>query len=264
MILPKVSVILATRNGAQHLGEAIASVLGQKFRDFEIVVIDDASADLEVEKIIKSFMDGRIRYHKNEKNLGYTAASNVGLDLARGEYVARIDDDDVWLNENKLSEQVEFLDAHPDYVVVGTNAVIVARTDERELERTDFPTDDAEIRKIILNFNPLVHCSVLFRREAVLQAGGYDAVNFPFVQDYDLWLRLAGCGKIANLPEIMVKRRARTLREEKGRQKIYKEWLCIKATWRYRKLYPGFWKATAGRILRILRGVLWYAASRRF
>lgn len=201
-----VSIILPTYNGSQRIEMAIKSVLDQKYSNWELLVLDDGSIDntaLIVDNFVKQ--DNRIRYIKNEVNLGIQKTLNKGLREAKGEYIARIDDDDVWSDENKLLEQVSFLEKNKEYVLVGTGVVIVDENDN-ELFRYLLPEKDVEIRKKILGKNCFIHSSVLFKKANVLNMGGYDeSLNTRHVEDYDLWLRLGLLGKFANLPTYAVR-----------------------------------------------------------
>ena len=197
----KVSIILPTYNGSRFIQRSIESILLQSFADFELLVIDDGSTDSTAEIIQEATRsDSRIVYLKNEKNLGIQKTLNKGLRAAKNEYIARIDDDDLWVDEDKLKKQVEFLDTHPDYVLVGTG-VIIQNEEGAELFSFLNPQTDEEIRKKILGKNCFTHSSVMFRKSAAIKFGGYDeSQETRHIEDYDLWLKLGTIGKIANLP----------------------------------------------------------------
>jgi glycosyltransferase involved in cell wall biosynthesis len=153
MELPIVSILLPTYNGAHFIAEAIASVQAQSHTSWELIVINDCSTD-DTEQIVMDIQkkDERIVYVKNEENSGIQKSLNRGLQVAKGAYIARIDDDDGWSDREKMKRQVTFLDEHKDYVLVGTGAVIV---DEHKKELTKYlmPQHDADIRKKILSKN---------------------------------------------------------------------------------------------------------------
>jgi glycosyltransferase involved in cell wall biosynthesis len=198
---PRVSIILPTWNRAVALGGAIESVVAQSFREWELLVLDDGSTDATPD-IVRAWetRDPRVHYIRNETNLGIQKTLNRGLQLARGRYGARIDDDDAWSDREKLARQVEFLDAHPDHVLVGTGVVVV---DEHgaPLTRYLLPETDSAIRGRLLMKNCFVHSTVLFRTGAVRSLGGYsEEQRHRHVEDYELWLRLGAIGKLANLP----------------------------------------------------------------
>ena len=201
MDIPKVSISLPTHNGARWIKDSIESVLSQSYANFELIVINDASTD-DIEVVVESFVhrDARVVYVANETNLGIQKTLNKGLRLARGEYIARIDDDDVWAEKDKLERQIDFLDTHLDYVLVGTGTIVV-NEDGVELFRFLSPVTDEDVKNKILFKNCFTHSSVMFRKEEVLSCGGYREDEIArHVEDYELWLRLGVIGKLGNLP----------------------------------------------------------------
>jgi hypothetical protein len=197
---PRVSVVMPVFNAASFLAEAVESVLGQTLHDLELVVVDDGSADGSRE-ILERYArtDQRVKVVAHETNLGASAAMNQGAQLARAPYVAIAHADDVALPV-RLSRQVEFLDAHPSVAVVG-GAVIVIDEAGRRGPIMQFPTNARVIRQTLLRHNCLAHPTVMLRREALGDVGGY---RFDYVEDYDLWLRLSERFDIANLPEPLI------------------------------------------------------------
>lgn len=198
---PRVSIIMPTYNGSKWIKRAIDSIKAQSYKDWELLVVDDGSIDntgLIVESFVKD--DDRIRYIKNDQNMGIQKTLNRGLGEALGIYIARLDDDDIWCDTEKLAKQVEFLDKSPDYILVGTGVVMMSESGS-ELFRYLLPEKDEDIKNRILGKNCFVHSSVVFRKDLILQVGGYgegeDALHF---EDYDLWLRIGNMGKFYNLP----------------------------------------------------------------
>ena len=203
---PKVSVLLPTYNGARFITKAIESVLKQSFNDFELIVINDGSSDY-TPKIVEEFVhkDSRVVFAKNGENLGIQKTLNKGLGLAKGEYIARVDDDDEWVDRNKLSEQVAFLNENPEHVLVGTGVIMVDEN-RNELFRFLQPTQDKLIRSRILFKSCFTHSSVLFRKESIMNFGGYsEDEKHRHVEDYYLWLQLGNVGKLYNLPTYGIK-----------------------------------------------------------
>ena len=131
--MKKVSVIITTYKRPDYLRQAIESVLKQTFKDFELIIVDDDPESQNLEKVILSYRDPRIIYIKNEENLGGAKSLNVGLKVANGDYIAILDDDDVWLSEDKMEKQVKFLDENPDYIIVGTSSIEVDHESETEV-----------------------------------------------------------------------------------------------------------------------------------
>jgi len=195
----KVSVLLPTYNGSRFIARAIQSVLDQSYDDYEFLIINDGSLD-HTGEIVPEFAarDDRIRYFRRDTNQGLEATLNQGLSLATGKYLARIDDDDYWLDANKLKMQVEFLDAHPGHALVGTGCVIMDENG-KELSRYFPPETDQQIREVILRSNVFYHSTVMAPRDLVIRLGGYDT-SYYAAGDYDLWLKLGTRGQLANLP----------------------------------------------------------------
>jgi glycosyltransferase involved in cell wall biosynthesis len=206
--LPRVTVLLAVYNGEPHLGDAIRSVLSQTYREFQLLIVDDASTDASP-ATIASFEDPRIRVIRNDVNLGLTRSLNRGLALIDSEYVARLDADDLAFPE-RLEKQVAFLDAHPDVAVVGSQGIpIDARG--RRLRRVEQwhrewqrPRDGAAFEWYRMFDTPFIHSSVMFRRSIICeQLGGYDQ-TILLGQDEELWLRVAKVARMVNLDERLV------------------------------------------------------------
>jgi glycosyltransferase involved in cell wall biosynthesis len=189
---PKVTVLLAVRDGEPYVQAAVASILEQTFTDFEFLVVDDASSDRTAE-IVESFADPRIRLLRNHRNVGQVPSLNRGLREARGEYVARIDADDISL-PRRLERQTALLDAQPSVGLVGAWMNVV---DERgrSVTRLDARIDD-KVRFVFetLTMHVLIaHPAAAYRRKPVLELGGYDERTGP-AEDKDLWRRLLLAG----------------------------------------------------------------------
>ena len=196
---PKVSVLMTVYNGEKFLRESIESILCQTFDDFEFIIIDDGSTDASP-NIMASFSDPRLVFVQQE-NIGQTKSLNKGLHLARGEYVARQDADDISLPD-RFEKQAAYLDAHPEVVVVGGSVI---RVDEQgnALRRLVFPQTHRKVRKRLRQgINPLVHTTVMFRRREIVSLGGYNE-HFPVIQDCELWFRVSECFRLANLPDVL-------------------------------------------------------------
>ncbi len=194
---PRISVVMSVYNGAAHLEEAIKSILEQTYANFEFIIVNDGSTDASGE-ILQKIDDCRIRVITNPSNLGLTKSLNIGSNAARGEYIARMDADDLSL-PHRLERQLEFLEKNPDYALVGSSYYQI---DEHGRIRSliEVLTGDADLRAGLRQQNWFGHGSVMLRREALRQAGGYDE-EFAYAQDYDLWLRLSEQFKLANLAE---------------------------------------------------------------
>ncbi|SAK73388.1 glycosyl transferase family 2 [Caballeronia catudaia] len=200
--MPKISVVVPTFNAQKHLVETLQSLLHQD-ADFEILVLDDASTDSTLD-LARSLNDPRIRIFPLEHNQGRPANANRGFDLCRGEYIARIDHDDI-AEPGRLSKQAAFLDAHPDITVVGTQ---IRHFDEDDT-LSDFPLDDATIKaRFVVACAYIANPSTMFRREFIQRHGiRYDS-NLDIVDDLGFWFdcMLRGA-RFANLAEALTRYR---------------------------------------------------------
>jgi glycosyltransferase involved in cell wall biosynthesis len=186
-------------NGGAYLKEAVSSILGQTFGDFEFVIVDDGSTDGSL-RTIESFSDKRIRIVAQE-HAGLVRSLNRALHIARGPYVARMDADDVALPD-RIARQVAFLERNADVAVVSSNAQLIDSNGCGLGKSTAFHRYNRAIRKALMKLiNPIIHSTVMFRREVVLGLGGYDEF-FAKSQDYDLWLRVSDRHRIVCLPEV--------------------------------------------------------------
>jgi glycosyltransferase involved in cell wall biosynthesis len=203
MPTPRVSVLMAVRDGAVYLDEAIRSVLDQTFTDFECIVVDDGSKD-GTDEILQRYQrhDTRIRLSWSGGN-GLSHALNHGLTLATGTYVARMDADDVSL-AGRLAAQVRLMEERPEVGVCGT-WIETFGMGRSTVYRN--PADDATIRCALLFESVLAHPSVMIRRELFASAGlSYDAAMLH-AEDYDLWVRAAQYASLANVPEVLLRYR---------------------------------------------------------
>jgi glycosyltransferase involved in cell wall biosynthesis len=186
---PAVSIIIPTYNRSRLLTRAISSVLKQTYRDFELVIVDDASTD-DTEKVVKSFNDKRIRYFRHDKNRGEAAARNTGIKVAAGDYIAYQDSDDEWLPE-KLNKQVNlFATASPETGVVYTG---FWKTENHK--RTYIPFSwvrqkNGDIHKELLKGNFIGSPVALIKKECFNKAGLFDE-NLRNLVDWDMWLRIS-------------------------------------------------------------------------
>lgn len=198
---PVVTVLLPVYNCERFLAEAIHSILDQTFTNFEFLIIDDGSTDQSAQ-VITAFKDERIRLLQQE-NSGLAATLNRGISLARGRYIARQDQDDVSYPD-RLARQVDFMQANPDCVLLGTWAQIIEV--DRAVNRFHrHPVSGDELRYLMYFNNPFVHSSVMLRKTALDQVGGYttDPDRQP-PEDFELWSRLSRAGQIANIGEVLL------------------------------------------------------------
>jgi hypothetical protein len=194
---------MSVYNGGSFLLPAAHSILNQSFRDFEFIILDDGSTDgsgARLDQIQQE--DKRVRV-VHQENLGLIHALNRGCGLARGRYIARMDADDIAL-PGRLMLQAKHMESHPTDVLLGT-AVEFINSHGHRLLAAPRPQEDQEIRAALYDGSPFWHPTVLFRKNSFLTAGGYR--NVPYAEDYDLWLRMAERGSLANLPELLLQYR---------------------------------------------------------
>lgn len=199
---PKISVIMSVYNGERYLREAIESILNQTFTDFEFIIVNDGSTDSSLE-IIQSYDDERIKIINNEKNIGLTKSLNKALKVARGEYIARQDADDISL-PNRFEEQIKYLERHPEVALLGTN---IYKIDENGKIIGKYIVLAKPSIKDLFNGNQFNHGSVMFKKEVIDELGGYNEL-FKYAQDYELWLRIAKHYNIRNVTQILYKLRS--------------------------------------------------------
>ena len=198
---PQVTVLMTVYNGLPYLGEAIDGILAQTSKGFEFLIIDDASTDGSRDLIL-SYRDPRIRLIENDSNLGQARSLNRGLRLARGEYIARMDQDDVAL-PRRLEKQMLYMAQHPQVVLLGTWCQFINEM-ENQIGRFHPPTTYQAILDYFATLNPFAHSSVLFRRVPIQEIGGYQA-DFLDAADFALWFQLTCQYQVANLPEELVR-----------------------------------------------------------
>lgn len=200
--MPKISVIMPAYNAEKYIAEAIDSILGQTFSDFELIILNDFSADA-TEELILSYRDPRIVYLKNEQNLGVAATLNRGLALAKGAYIARMDADDIALPE-RFARQTELLDGTPDIAAVGCAIALFDETGVIDVRR--FSTDPAQMNVDLFFSCGLAHPSVMMRKSVIDALGGYDPA-FEGLEDYELWCRVSKNHGVTTLPEVLFRYR---------------------------------------------------------
>lgn len=190
----KVSVLMPVYNAEKYLAEAINSIISQTFRDWELLIINDGSTDSSL-SIINGFSDSRVRVINNESNIGLIKTLNKGIGLCNGQYIARMDADDISM-PNRLALQVNFLDGNEDYILCGTNADVID-SDGKITGKIVNPSKSTFLQISLLFTNPFIHPSMMIRRN-ILTVNFFDE-NAIHVEDYELWTRLASQGQIANL-----------------------------------------------------------------
>jgi glycosyltransferase involved in cell wall biosynthesis len=237
--VPRVSVIMTVKDGMPFVREAIDGILGQTFTDFEFIIINDGSVD-GTPQLLEMVQDVRARI-VHQDNWGIRASLNTAVRMSRGEYLARMDADDVSEPE-RLERQVEYLDADPCCVAVGTDAWLID-TDGTPIVATRRPQDhESIVLGLKAGSSSLIHGSVMMRRAAVVSVGMYP--DLP-MEDWGLWVLLSACGRLSCLSETLYRYRIRpqaltsvTREAERCRQAVIRDVLTngFEATKRQRQL----------------------------
>lgn len=195
---PLVSILMPVYKTASYLREAVDSMLAQTFTDFELIVLNDCSPD-NAEAILDTYDDPRIVRYKGEKNVGLSNVLNVGLEMARGKYVARMDSDDISLPE-RLQIQVDFLESHPDIDLVSVGMKLFGAKEETWVRERD----PEKVKINALFHSPVLHASSMWRRDSFEKFGLRFRQEMVPSEDYDLWTRALLKGlKLVNLPEVL-------------------------------------------------------------
>jgi len=198
--MPKVSILMSVHNNILTLQETLDSIFLQSFEDWELIIVNDFSTDGS-DKILntaKSSYDC-ITIINNTQNIGLTRSLNKGLFQCSGQYIARIDADDLW-GKDKLIKQVEFIDKNNDYGLVGTKSSVISGDGGfLEYRRLDLESN-SQLKNAMPRFNPFEHSSVVFDRKLVQLLGGYNE-GYEYSQDYHLWATLMIHCKFYKIPE---------------------------------------------------------------
>lgn len=204
--VPAISVITPVYNNALYMREAFDSILNQTFRDFEYIVINDGSTDNSLDILAEyAKKDPRIRV-ASHGNKGYIAALNEGLEVARAEFIARMDADDVAMPD-RFEKQIAHLRANPDCVVVGGRVLLIDSDGAPLREMCDeFAHEDIDAAHLAGRGGAIIHPAMMARRSAIVKIGRYSAA-YPWAEDLDFFLRLAEVGRVANLRDIVLRYR---------------------------------------------------------
>lgn len=195
--MPKVSVLMPVYKTREvYLREAIESILNQSFGDFEFLILDDCPEDSR-EEIVRSYSDSRIKYLKNERNLGISGSRNKLLDLAEGEYLAIFDHDDI-SRPDRLRKEADYLDAHPE---VGVVSSWICRFPWKKVFHN--PVDDHDIKVSLTEHCIVAHSASMIRKSVLAENNIRYEKQFTPAEDYGMWYRLMAVTKFHNLPEVL-------------------------------------------------------------
>lgn len=207
---PLISIVMSTYNESEkELKEAIESMLNQTYNNFEYIIILDNPENKEHIQIINDYClkDKRIKFIINEKNIGLALTLNKGIKYSNGQYIARMDADDISMN-NRLEKQLNYMEENKQIDILSTNKIDINSNNEVINVASSLPTEDTKIKKILEITSIIAHSGAFFRKESIEKIGCYR--NFPASQDYDLWLRASYFGlKFAIIDEPLIKYRIR-------------------------------------------------------
>lgn len=227
--MPKVSVLMPVYNtNSEHLKDSIESILGQTYKDFEFLILNDCSTDENVEKTILSYSDARIVYIKNEKNLGISLSRNKLLKISKGEYLAVMDHDDISLAQ-RLEKQVNFLDENPAVGVVGSWSQTIPTN---KINKYSMNSD--KIKEELLFQCAILHPSSMIRKQVLLDNNLEYENQYSPAEDYALWCRLVSKTGFANIGEVLFKYRVHSSNTSKTQSKKmedakFKIWSFVKS-----------------------------------
>ena len=206
MSQPRISVVMPVWNGEKYLAAAVDGILNQTFRDFEFIIVDDGSTD-GTAKILASYHDARLRIFRLD-HAGIVVALNFGLAQARGAWIARQDADDISL-PHRLEAQWKILELNPHAVLAYTDVEFTGEMSQ-SAGHARFPKTRAFMALRLCYLCPIVHSSVLFKKETALAVGGY-LPEERHAEDYSLWGRMLERGEFAGLPEKLLEFRIHPL-----------------------------------------------------
>ena len=197
---PEISIVMPVYNAAPFLREAIDSIVAQTFENWELILLNDGSTDDSLQ-IAHSYTDPRIKILDSETNNGLIYQLNRGMEAAQGRYIARLDADDVAM-DNRLQMQFNYLENHPEIGLVGGYAEVLGTN---EMLRHGQKHDDILLE--LLHRNAFIHSTVMFRKSIFGSINGGFDTNYKHAEDYRMWQLFAGITKLANLPEVLIKYR---------------------------------------------------------
>lgn len=235
---PKVSVLTPIYNtDLQHLRECIESVLHQTFSDFEFIILNDSPDNHALDEVVESYSDPRIRYYRNDKNMGISASRNKLLGLARGEYLAIFDHDDICVPE-RLALQVAALNENPKFGVVSGLLELFYPSGEKSILLA--PENDTDIKVLLTHDCCIAHSAAMIRRSVLTDNGiEYEEYYTP-AEDYRLWARLIGCTHFYNIQRVLTRYRAhaaQTSNRYETRMQRCHDAIALEL----QNLYPAYW-----------------------
>ena len=240
---PLISVLMSVYNGERYLAAAVDSILAQTERDFELIIVDDGSSDGSW-PMVQEYMrrDPRVKGF-TQANTGVAKAMNAALPLATGEFIAKMDADDIALPD-RFATTLAFLRANPDHVAVGSSWEVMD-ADGRKLTVLYPPCDDAEVQKQLLAGHcPFCHSTALVRHDALRKVGGYTS-DIKWAEDQDVFLKLGEVGKLANLKKPLIRYRVheKSVSARNANEQIENAKIALRRAWERRGITDGKYEA---------------------
>ncbi len=198
-----ISVIMPVYRANKYIFQAVNSVLKQTYSNLELIIIDDYGLDGSVESVKNTFSDNRIKYYLNDRNMGIAYSRNLGLDVANGEYIAFMDDDDL-APLNRLKIEIEFLENNPEIDAVGGRYCVIDENDNIIRYSDDTLQNHNYLKACLMFYDPLGNGSMLFRKSIVKDNHIRFMNNCQGMEDYRFWVDFSQFGKISNLKEVML------------------------------------------------------------
>lgn len=197
-INPKVSVLMPVYNCRPFIEESVNSILNQTFTDFEFIIIDDCSVDGTFE-YLQTLTDPRIKLVRNEKNSGIAISLNLGIEMVKGIYIARMDGDDISFPD-RFAKQVMFMDEHPEIILCGGGYQSIGSSNFIFIPKSSHE----DIILYLMNYSPIAHPTVFFRTKILKNNNIRYQPEYVPAEDYKMWTVLSEYGKFANLTDILL------------------------------------------------------------
>ncbi len=244
--MSKISVLMPVyKTDKKYLREAIESILSQTFEDFEFLILDDCPND-DRKEIVKSYNDPRIKYFKNDQNLGITPSRNKLIEISTGEYLAIMDHDDISL-PTRFEEQVKFLDDHPE---VGVAGCWVERFPNTKIAK--YPENNKNIEQYLMQGCGIAHTAAMIRKSILTDNNIQYEEKFSPSEDYYLWCNLIGKTQFYNIQKILMKYRIHKNNTTKTQHDRMSK--ATKAIHQFvRTTYPDIWREVCQNASHIIR-----------
>ncbi len=239
--MPLVSINILTKNRSQLLRKALDSVFVQSFLDYEVIVVNDGSTDDTAEVLAEYQKNFTITVITHKQSKGIILSRQEVLEKSSGEYIALLDDDDEWIDNQKLVVQVEWFKQNPVGLLIGGGI----KVDGHEVYRA---TSDAKIKITMLLRNNFFTSTVMFKKSAAVAVGGFISDGIDVAEDYDLWLRMGHQGQMGNFRRVFTAYRAPVYTKERKRLFFTKQLNLIK---KHSQNYPFYWLSRLILLLRI-------------